>query len=169
MTRLNLGCGYETPDDWVNVDIEPANDKVIKANILEGLPFDDDHFEFVLMNHTLQMFGYEQLPLVLEEVKRVMKKGATLRILTPDLVLAFNAVIEKNTDHFPIADDLEKTLAGKFARYLFWHGDTRCAFDEFALKDLLERNGFKDVKRGEYGDCELDSRQGESLIMEAVC
>ncbi len=165
--KLNLGCGYIDHKDWVNVDNLDYKHNVI-ADVLEGLPYDDNTFDYVLMNHTLQMFGYEELPVVLKEVKRVMKKGATLRILTPDLVLAFNAVVQRDKNYFPISDELESTMAGKFARYIFWHGDTRCAFDEPTLKALLQKNGYKDVKSGKYGDCELDSRKQESLIMEAT-
>lgn len=167
MLKLNLGSGYDVADGWEHVDKLDYGDNIV-ANVLDGLTNPDEHFDFVLMNHTLQMFHYDELPVVLAEVKRVMKPGATLRILTPDLVLAFNAVVEKNYSYFPIADELEPTLAGKFTRYIFWHGDTRCAFDESALKNLLERNGFKDIRRAEFGECELDSREHESLIVECV-
>src|SRR6186713_1463063 len=118
MNKLNLGCGYETnnQDDWTHVDkLDYGNHDI--ANVLDHLPYSDGTFDFVLMNHTLQMFGYEELPIVLKEVMRVMKPGAKLRILTPDLVKAFNAVIDRKKEFFPIADELEKTMSGKFARY----------------------------------------------------
>ena len=164
MNKLNLGSGYDTKEGWVHVDkLDYGSNDV--ADVLERLPYKDENFDFVLMNHTLQMFGYEELPVALAEVRRVMKTGATLRILTPDLVKAFNAVIDRKPAFFPIADELEKTMAGKFARYLFWHGDTRCAFDITSLTDLLERTGFSDIELGKFGDCELDSREEESLIV----
>lgn len=165
---LNLGCGYVTPDNWVNADINPIDDNVIQADIIKGLPFEDNYFDFVLMNHVLQVFNYNQLADVLSEVKRVMKKGGKLRILTPDLQVAVEAFIEGNTHIYPISDKLESTPSGKFARYLFWHGDTHCAFDEYSLADLLSRNGFYGVEKSYFGKCELDSRQDESLIMECI-
>lgn len=170
MLRLNLGAGLVTPSDWINVDKYPTNGDVIGADILEGLPFKDNYFDFVLMNHTLQVFTYNELPYVLQEVKRVMKEGSILRILTPDLdraVHEYNTIASGYFDEF-IPDTLEPTIAGKFARYLFWHGETRCAFNYTSLLYLLRTNGFMvNEELGKFGDCELDSRQNESLIM--VC
>lgn len=167
MLKLNLGSGFTSHKDFVNVDKLDYENNVV-ADVLEGLPYPDDHFDFVLMNHTLQMFHWDELPVVLAEVKRVMKPGATLRILTPDFHVALHAYMINYPGHFPIADELENTISGKFLRYIFWHGDTRCAFTNESLDNLLTRNGFKDAKQSEFGKCELDSRQHESLVMEAV-
>lgn len=164
MKKLNLGSGHTQHKDFINVDILDYENNIV-ADILDGLPFDDNYFDFVLMNHTLQVFTYNELSYVLQEVKRVMKEGATLRILTPDLEKAMWNYTKNFPDYFPIADNLEPTISGKFARYLFWHGETRCAFNEFSLTDLLIRNGFRYVTSGRFGDCELDSREAESLVM----
>lgn len=165
--KLNLGCGYIDHKDWVNVDNLDYGHNVV-ADVLEGLPYDDESCDIILLNHTLNMLDYEQHPVALKEIKRLLKPKAKLRILTPDLVLAFNAVVHRDKNYFPISDELESTMAGKFARYLFFHGALKSAFDETSLRDLLERNGFKNIERGKYGDCELDSREKESLIMEAI-
>lgn len=167
MKKLNLGCGYEQPKDWVNVDKLDYGQHVI-ADVLHVLPFTDDTFDFIMMNHVLQMFHYDELPVVLKEVRRVLKPGGALRIVTPSLDWAIDAFIHADRDYFPIADELEDTLSGKFTRYLFWHGDTRCAFNRITLTDLLEKNGFDDVDDGVFGECELDSREKESLVMEAT-
>lgn len=166
MYQLNLGCGYVQPKDWVNVDLIDNGQEHV-ANLLEGLPFQNDTFDLVLMNHTLQDFHYDELPIALAEAKRVMKLGGTLRILTPSLIRALKALHERDASYFPIADELESTLHGKLARYLFWHGDTRCAFTLSSLTELLNKNGFKHIRMGEFGECELDSREKESLIV--VC
>lgn len=175
MNKLNLGCGYVTPDDWDNVDKIEYNGDVLVADVLKGLPFQDNHFDFILMNHTLQMFHYDELPIVLSEVKRVMKSSATLRILTPDVKLKMYSYFDpsirmhiSNDIDVPISKELEPTEFGRLMRWIFWHGDTHCAFSEESLADLLERNGFKHGRIGAFGECELDSRENESLIMEAM-
>lgn len=162
---LNLGSGYSDAIGWTHVDKIDYGTNIV-ADILVGLPFLDDHFDFVLMNHVLQTFTYNEHETVLKEVRRVMKPGATLRILVPDLDKAINAYNKGKFDYFPIADDIEKDLSGKFARYLFWHGETRCAFTWHSLERLLERNGFDYCYVEQFGQCELDSRESESLIME---
>lgn len=168
LTKLNLGCGYAQHIAWVNVDKLDYGQEIV-ADILEGLPFEDDRFDFVLMNHTLQMFKYDELPIVLKEVRRVMKPGATLRILTPDIMAAIHDLTAPDalTEDFevPITRELEPTQTGRLIRWIFWHGDTRCGFSQDSLKDLLERHNFTNVKLGKFGECELDSREEESLIM----
>lgn len=171
LNRLNLGSGYVTPENWVNVDVIP-NTNTIVADVRYGLPFGDNYFDFVLMNHTLQSFHYDELPTVLKEVRRVMKEGAALRILTPD-------VMDKMYDFFdpdslssdfkvPVSNKIESTRSGRLLRWIFWHGDTRCAFSYDSLEDLLNRNGFTKVKLEKFGECELDSRKNESLIVEGI-
>lgn len=167
MNRLNLGCGYERPEGWVNVDKHDYGNHIV-ADVMEGLPFPDDHFDFVMMNHVLQMFSYEEHPAVLKEVLRVMKKGAKLRIITPNLVQAFDAYTMKEGSYFPVSDEIEKTIGGKLARYIYWHGETRSGFTHDGLADLLWRNGFATVQLNDFLSCELDSRIEESLIMEAT-
>lgn len=165
MRKLNLGCGLVWPKGWVNVDKYPASQNVTEADVLVGLTFTDNHFDFVLMNHVLQVFGYNEHQAVLREVRRVMKHGSELRILVPDFEKALEAYRTGRWDYYPISDKLELSFDGKFARYLFWHGETRSAFTELSLHDLLNRNGFKDIKLGKFGDCDLDSREEESLVM----
>lgn len=164
--NLDLGCGYIKHPDFIALDKLDYRHNII-ANVLEGLPFADNHFDFVLMNHTLQMFTYNEHEAVLKEVRRVMKPGGTLRILVPDLERALDAYRTAQWDYFPISDKLEVTFDGKFARYLFWHGETRCAFTFESLISKLQQCDFSDFRSGRFGDCELDSREEESLIMEA--
>lgn len=166
MNKLNLGCAYEKPDGWWNVDKEDYGNHMV-ADVLDRLPFENDWIDFVLMNHVLQMFKYEELPIALKEVHRVMKPGAKLRIITPDMIKAIDMLTQDNADYFPISDALEHNITGKFARYLFWHGDTRCAFDYYSLAELLTKCGFKEIRHGHHGECELDSREAESIIV--VC
>lgn len=165
--RLNLGSGHiHAPPPWINVDKVDYGHNLV-ADVLEGLPMEDETFDFVLMNHTLQMFHYDELPVVLAEVRRVMKDGATLRILTPDLKKAIGLYNEHHSGDLPISYDLEHTYSGRVFRYIFWHGDTRCGFDVNSLIDLLKRNGFTKAHSAKFGECELDSRESESLIV--VC
>lgn len=168
LKKLNLGCGFEQPEGWINVDKLDYEGNII-ADVLEGLPFGNDTMlDEVVMNHTLQMFRFDELDKVLQEVKRCMKKGAKLRILTPDMDRAILNYQTGNASYFPIDDVLEPSMSGKFARYLFWHSDTKCAFSFENLQLLLHRNGFRKIRLAQFGECELDTRESESLIVECV-
>lgn len=173
MLKVNLGCGYVQPEDWLNVDIKDYGSNIM-ADVRDRLPLDDETVDFVLMNHTLQCFHYDELPVVLKEVRRIMKPGSTLRILTPDLDRAIAMYTTGDSSYFPISDELEPELSGKFARYLLWHGDTRCVFNYDSLLSLLERNGFREIIEQFNGRStnpiftELDSREMESLVADCV-
>jgi predicted SAM-dependent methyltransferase len=163
--NLNLGSGYIEHPDWCAVDKQDYGHNIV-ADVLEGLPFPDELFKTVIMNHTLQMFHYDELPVVLKEVKRVMEKGAVLRILTPDLKKAIKKYTHGHSNGIPVDHTIEGTYNGRIFRYIFWHGDTKCGFDTRALTDVMTRNGFRSPRVAKFGECELDTREHESLIME---
>ena len=64
----------------------------------------------------------------------------------------------------------------EMSNYMFWRGDARSAFTYESLEDLLNRNGFQQVLKCEFGKTydkypeivDLDSREYESLICEAI-
>lgn len=156
------------PKNWVNLDKQDNGQEYVYDILEVGIPMPDNTFDFVLMNHVLQTFTYNEHEAVLEEVRRVMKPEAILRILVPDLEKALEAYRTANWEYFPISEKLEVTFDGKFARYLFWHGETRCTFTGQSLADLLKRNGFSKIIPTMFGNCELDTREEESLVMEAM-
>lgn len=84
-TGLHLGCGKKILDDMVNLDMAPGEgvDLVFDLDRVaaEPLPFEDDRFSEFLMSHTLE---HLKQPLdVMQELYRVAKPGAVLRIAVP--------------------------------------------------------------------------------------
>lgn len=80
--KLNLGCGRDYRDGWVNADIrlEVDPDVVLGLDHLP-LPFDDDTFETVLLDNVLEHVD-DQLA-VLRELHRVSEPGAELTFRGP--------------------------------------------------------------------------------------
>ncbi|CAG8701015.1 7632_t:CDS:2, partial [Dentiscutata heterogama] len=103
---LDVGCG---PGTWLlnmatdyprvsftGVDISPIYPSEIKpcnltfhtANILEGLPFPDNHFDFVYMRFLLTAFTEDDWQnKVIQELCRVLKPGGYIEIMEGDMVL----------------------------------------------------------------------------------
>jgi len=81
MKRLNLGCGDDIKEGWVNLD-SSAIDGVEVVHDMEQLPlpFPDQVFEEVLCQDILEHLEY--IP-VLRDIHRIMKKGASLTIRVP--------------------------------------------------------------------------------------
>jgi SAM-dependent methyltransferase len=176
LTRLHWGCGPITPFGWVNSDIEVAPGVDVVADIRQGLPFPDDHFDYIVSIHVLPELAYRELDPALEELRRVLKPGGVLRLSLPDLDLAIDAYRSKDVDYFLIDDDEVRSLAGKMIVQLLWYGRSRSMFTWEFTKELLERNGFRDITRcvfeqspsGQPGITELDNRPLESLFVEAL-
>jgi len=85
MLKLNIACGENYKNDWVNLDFHTDSHDVRKVNILDGLPFEDDFFDVVYIGHFLEHLNQSQIRFVLEEVKRVLKPNGICRIVVPDL------------------------------------------------------------------------------------
>ena len=79
--KLNLGSGNDYRKGWVNVDNNPLV-KADKYFNLEGwLPFRADSVHEVLLDNTLEHL--RDFFHIMEELHRVCKKGARIRIYTP--------------------------------------------------------------------------------------
>jgi SAM-dependent methyltransferase len=174
--RLNWGCGPHTPSGWVNSDIEAGPGVGCVADIRRGLPFPDEHFDFIVSIHVLPELAYPELIPALQELRRVLKPGGTLRLSLPDLDLAIDAYRNRDIDYFLIPDEDARTISGKLIVQLLWYGRSRSMFTWEYTRELLERAGYLNVTRcrfektasGLAGITELDNRPLESLFVEAT-
>jgi len=110
--KLNLGCGVNKIEGFVNVDKYPTGEPDIIMDI-EVTPweFEDNSFDEININHTLEHVGAktEVFLSIIKELYRVSKPGAKIqinvphprhdnfindpthvRIITPELMALFN-------------------------------------------------------------------------------
>ena len=175
MRRMNWGCGPVAPYGWINSDIEAAPGVQIVADIANGLPLPDDDLDYIVSIHVLPEIPYRGLDPALKELRRVLKPGGVLRLSLPDMDKAIDAYRSGDIDYFLIGDDEVQSLAGKMMVQLTWYGRSKSMFTWEFTRELLARNGFRDITRCDYqksssglpGICELDNRPIESLFVEA--
>jgi len=91
-TKLNIGCGKDFKEDFVNLDLYEK--KVDVKGSADKLPFKNNVFEFVYASHVLEHFPFREIDLVLKEWKRVLKEGGTLEIKVPDIEYHFRQILK---------------------------------------------------------------------------
>lgn len=82
MKKLNLGCGPDIKEGFVNMDVI----KMKGIDVVHDLnkfpyPFKDDTFDFILASHVLEHL--DDIIKVMAELKRISKPGARMVIMGP--------------------------------------------------------------------------------------
>ncbi len=88
MKKLNLGCGTDIKEGWINLDIADLEgvDVVHDINSLP-LPFPDNEFDYILAQDILEHLEYAPL---LKDLHRVLKKDSTIEIRVPHFTSRYN-------------------------------------------------------------------------------
>ena len=174
--RLNWGCGSEPPPrGWVNSDIKTAPGIDIAANILDGLPIEDESIDYVVSIHALPELKLDEQVPALTELRRVLKPGGVLRLSLPNLLLGVEAYNRGDRDYFLIPDEDAERLGAKLITQLLWYGYSKTFFVPDFVEEICLRAGFSEVRHVGYqetttdheGITELDNREAESLFVEA--
>jgi hypothetical protein len=82
--RLNLGCGMERLDGYVNVDRHGEPDLRHDLEVVPW-PWADDSVSEILLKHVLEHLGRDPNVYleIMKEMYRVCEDGATIRIIVP--------------------------------------------------------------------------------------
>ena len=81
--KLNIGCGAEPRDGWINVDVRPVAGAVqIQADI-RHLPFGDGVFEYILAESVLEHLNDPKT--AISELWRLVRNGGAIEVRVPAL------------------------------------------------------------------------------------
>ena len=84
--KLNLGCGKDYIDDWVNVDFYDDLNCDVTHDLEEfPWPWEDNSVSEIRIIHTLEHLGadWKVYIKILQEMYRVCEDDATIRVLVP--------------------------------------------------------------------------------------
>ena len=94
----------------------------------EKLPFEDNSVKLFYSEHTFEHITDEAVQHTLNEMYRCLEKGGGLRIVVPDIDLAYQAYANRNigffhllwkeNEHLKVETRIEKLFLRYFARYL---------------------------------------------------
>jgi len=151
MPKLNLGCGEDIREGYINADIRKLKGVDVQVDMEKPLPWPNDYFDEVLMKDSLEHVSWRKVKELIKEVHRILKKGGKLFIQTPDLEVIAQQII--------LVPDFKYNELEGFEAISFWvYGALdypenlhKSGFTKPALRKLLEENGFKILEIGNGG------------------
>ncbi|NKI36426.1 methyltransferase domain-containing protein [Wenzhouxiangella sp. XN79A] len=169
--KLNLACGstYVDGDGWVNFDFAPLSPNVRQADLLQSLPIHDDSADIVYTSHFLEHVPRNSVAGFLEECRRVLKPGGSLRIVVPDLEdICRTYLAERDAGRDDRADFValelidqcvRKESGGKLGQY--YDDLTKRMADQPAMVSFVaERTGHNLVEFGVAEECGSKKKPG---------
>ncbi len=131
---LNLGCGKDIRDAYINIDFFSDEQRVIEMD-LRHLEFKDNSVDGILAIDILEHFSHREIDSVLKECARVLKPGAEIIIRCPSLRLQIKAYYDGDWD----AEIASIMIFGEQTNPSEFHYVT---FDERSIKKYLDFAGF---------------------------
>lgn len=77
--KLQLGCGGNLLDGWLNTDLAPVVDAYF-LDAAQPFPFRDDAMDFVFAEHLIEELALDVIFKMFKEVHRVLKIGGVIRL-----------------------------------------------------------------------------------------
>jgi predicted SAM-dependent methyltransferase len=165
--RLHIGCGSNILEGWLNSDYFPHSASVIHLDATRRFPFEDNTFDSVFTEHTIEHFNFSEGLGLLSECYRILRHGGKIRLSTPDFLFLKGLYEEDKSDlqkeYIQWASDnyLEFTpycdaifVINNFVR-AWGH---KFIYDGRALRFSLETAHFKNIKR-----CDLNQSDNEEF------
>lgn len=178
--KLNVGCGTDYKEGWVNIDNNSDNNIQrldLNLDLRKPLPFDNETVDFIFHEHFLEHLDVEESRNVMAELMRVLKPGGVMRVAMPDLEDIFDLYKDDNWKNRPIINnhgfEFVKTRAELVNMSFSWWGH-KWIYDWEELQRRFDEIGFTNIKRCkrlESGFKELSSletREGSVLIAEVT-
>ncbi len=179
---LNLGCGSNIIEGYINADFfkifqflkKKIHQKQWQLDLRYKLNCQNDTFNGIYSEHTLEHLYPSQVKILLPELHRIIKKNAFIRISVPDIqkyIDYYNNITDKiDIERFNI-----KYKTGCEAIRNITQNYYHCSVWDFEeLKKYLETAGFRNVKKMKFNESndnnltiDTKERKWETLYIEA--
>ena len=171
---LNLGCGKEKQEGWINADFFRFRKKNRPDWMLDlrfPLRCQDNYWDGIFSEHTLEHLYPRHVEMLLSELYRTLKPKCWIRLSVPDLekyvdFYTGKQVHEEFIKKWGYPGYAIRRVSQDFLHVSLW--------DAFMLKSVLENAGFVKIQKTSYYQgseprlfIEQKDREYESLYMEA--
>ena len=166
--KLHIGCGKNTLDGWINIDVYPAP---VAMNVLWGLPFAPGSVRYIFVSHLLEHLFYPRdVKPFLAHLRLVLAPGGVVRIVVPDIEQCIEAYVSNDKTFFGnrretwpwwpenptrLEDFLAYAGAGAEPAYLF--ESHKYGYDFETLSRVLADAGFSGIVRSSYMESAHDA------------
>ncbi len=163
--KLNVGCGDIFVENWLNIGLFGSKKKfpygvitkknnilVLNLDVTKGLPFKQNKISYIYASHFIEHISFIHGINFLKNSYAAMKKGGIIRLTFPKLELWTKKYCEQNQDFFKKYCQLTrsnvelKTKGEIFMSQVYGFGH-HWNYDFESMKDILERAGFKNIRR----------------------
>ena len=177
---VQYGCGFCAPVTWRNFDASPTlrferipiigslysrnasrfPGNVEYGDIVSGLPVPDGGYRAVYCSHILEHLPLDDFRRALLNTRRLLQDGAIFRLVMPDLeecVKAYTSSRDADAasrfmSSSGLGTEARPRSLGSVLSALFGHVRHHWLWDFKAARLELERSGFRDIRRAQYGD-----------------
>ena len=152
MIKLQLGCGPQILEGWINIDNMqyPGVDQVL--DVTKGLPFENVAFIFAV--HFIEHLAYPDALGLLHECRRILRDDGILRLLTPNLDWVW-------VTHYRLGMADHEEVQACFALNRAFRGwGHQFLYNERTLRASLLDAGFANITRCQYGESALAELRG---------
>lgn len=177
---LNVGCGTDYKEGWVNIDNNSDNNiKKLDKNwdLRNPLPYKDNSVDFVFNEHLIEHLTLEEGQTVIKDLMRVLKPGGVLRIATPNLAEVVDQYTSLPINKDPTIKrfklDYIKTPAERI-NIAFREWGHKYLYDAEEITRRVKEAGFSKIKlcklrESKYPELQnLEIREESSLIVEVT-
>jgi len=180
IVKLNLGCGTDYKEGWVNIDNNSDNNITrldLSWDLREPLPYEENSVDYIFNEHFIEHLTVEEGQKFFSDCLRVLKPGGVLRTATPDLEVIVDRYINVTIQDDPVIKryhmEFIKTR-GERINIEFRDWGHKWLYDWEELERRLREAGFVHIVRAQLKQSEhpallnLETRPESLLIAEVT-
>ncbi|MBR9677251.1 methyltransferase domain-containing protein [Candidatus Woesearchaeota archaeon] len=173
---LHIGCGLNQikKKNWLNTDLFHGD---IFLDITKKHPFKNNSLDVIFHEHVFEHISFDKKAIYsLKEAHRILKNGGVLRFAMPDFeVYAKEYLKGKLNFNQPEPIKYSQTRQMEILNQLFKQGgEHEFIYDYNATKFLLQKTGFKKIKKMSYNKSSVKNwnfdswNKADTMYIEAI-
>tara|TARA_B100000959_G_C14793895_1_gene546756 strand:- start:12 stop:689 length:678 start_codon:yes stop_codon:yes gene_type:complete len=194
--KLNMGAGDYIITGWLNIGIYSEDDirwgtvkekngaLIMNYNINYDIPIKTNSIKYIYSSHMIEHLNFNDGIKFLEKCYKILKNDGIIRLVFPDLQLWVKNYYESNNEFFiqyynhtmSINELPELKTNGEIFMSQIYNWGHNWGYDYDSIKDILQRSGFKDIKRMAFHESQIpnimeiepdiEERKLESIYVE---